>query len=934
MTIACTQADRSPLPPISADELASRLGVPVDSLLAAGEALYSREAYDSAQLVFRVAAAGASSVGDGAAEARARMWSGMTAWRLGDYEDARSEGEASIALKRRHDLDAELSRSYNAMGLLAWNEGRLHEAQTWLDSALAAAERHADEAGVARAWSNIPLVQTQLGDYDGARAGFRIAIDSGRRLGNQQLEANSLANLAMLEVRVGNPRAALDQLGVARGVYAQLGYATGEANALGQEATAWGALGDLQRAIAAAQTGLEIARDRALPQEVAAILEVMADLYAQSGDLRRALATLAEADGIDARLGLEVERGTNLRRQGAILLELGDLEVAVQRARAALDVHVGTADLPEQVLDRLLLAEVLSKLGDRTGAQKAVEAARASAARLGDEMRRLVELTAARLALAEGDPRSAIRALDALPRGADSSDWQALDLRAAAELGIGDLDGAREAAIHAVAALELERGSLDLGPLRAGYLQSRLGPIARLIDIQLRSGDTIAAFETAAAVPGRGLAEQLAATEELSEPAAAQAVEAEKTLRRIAALSEDLRALGSGPEESESREAIQTAIQRSRVEYERLAIFLGRSRGAEYLSLVRPTFALAAAQLPPDAVLFLPFVGPDRIDVFTVVGDRVTHHVVPLAEGEVANRVRLARSELLPPTAGADVPESLRDLGRRLLGPIEVGGTLTRVRRMWVVAHGPLSDLPFAALWLPGEQRFLVERVSVAHLPTVGALGARSSSAGARNARRELFAPLVDSLPATEREVRAIAALHPDSEVRLGRSATEGAVRVALSAGADVHIASHGALDSRNPMFSMMQLSRGRSAGPEQPSDDGRLEAHEVMGMRVRSALVFLSGCETGLGTSAESRVGGDHEGSLAQALLHAGAGAVVATLWRVEDARAADMAERFYGSLGATDPIEALAVMQRAEIREGGSWTWAAYTVTDAPNS
>jgi CHAT domain-containing protein len=112
--------------------------------------------------------------------------------------------------------------------------------------------------------------------------------------------------------------------------------------------------------------------------------------------------------------------------------------------------------------------------------------------------------------------------------------------------------------------------------------------------------------------------------------------------------------------------------------------------------------------------------------------------------------------------------------------------------------------------------------------------------------------------------------------------------------------------------------------------DDGRLDVHEILGLQTRSPLVFLSGCETGLGSGTVSAFApGSEEGSLAQAFLIAGAQTVVATLWRVDDAESVDLAKLFYRQirLGA-NPAEALALAQRNVIRQPG-YSWAAYTVS-----
>jgi CHAT domain-containing protein len=113
-------------------------------------------------------------------------------------------------------------------------------------------------------------------------------------------------------------------------------------------------------------------------------------------------------------------------------------------------------------------------------------------------------------------------------------------------------------------------------------------------------------------------------------------------------------------------------------------------------------------------------------------------------------------------------------------------------------------------------------------------------------------------------------------------------------------------------------------------ADDGHLDVHEILELQTRSPLVFLSGCETGLGSGTQSAFEqGSEEGSLAQAFLIAGAQTVVATLWRVDDAESVELAKTFYRQLrsGAT-PADALARAQRNAIGQSG-YSWAAYTVS-----
>jgi CHAT domain-containing protein/tetratricopeptide (TPR) repeat protein len=901
-------------------DLAALLGTSPDSLLSAGQERYQNQVYDSARAIWNVELTRSIATQDRKAEARARMWLGMVAWRLGDYRTARREGEESIKIKRAQGMDDELSRSFNSLGLIAWNEGRHADALVYYDSAVAAAKRNGDAAGIARASANIPLVKVELGRFDEARRDFEHALEANRAASDDRTQGNILANLGMLEIRLGNPQKGIEWLNAAREQYADREIA-GQANALGQLATAWMALGELQRGIATVDSAITLAKSEGLQQELAANLEVLAELEMRAGNYRIALASLHAADSIDEELGLSVEKGMNLRRSSMILFELEEIEPALQMSARAVAEHRKTGAMNEVVLDRLLLSTILTRTGRKRDALAQLDSAE-SEAKATNNPATITEalLESSRAALGVGAPRDALAKLASIP-SSTSADWRIAELRAASLLAMKRYADARKSAREAVDLVERERASLGVGPLRSGYLASRTEPFSLLVSIDLALHDTAAAFEVAASLPGRSLAERLSGVEGRNVRLASIARN-EKLLVRAAELERQVAEARSSDVGREQIEALETELSRTRTEYETALAKTARIPGAAMLGAGKVTSKEIESRLGPRDALLLYLSGGERLDIFVVRSNRVMHRSVSVADRELARRVRVARDAV---QRSRDAVQPLAALYDVLIGP--VNNELAGVSNLFVVPHGPLSALPFAALWRRGTGQFLIEEKSITYAPAVAAVGYVSSPVSSR--RISVFAPEPGKLPASEKEAAAISRLGKSVRAFVGRRSTKQGVRQALELGDIVHIAAHGSHNSQNPLFSRLAVD-GRS----NLSSSGRsLAVHEILGLSTHSPLVFLSGCETGVRTAGQGVFSSESEGaSLSQAFLFAGASSVVATLWPVSDSEAGAIAADFYQRMQAgRRASEALAESQRRAIGRQRTMTWAAYTVSSA---
>jgi CHAT domain-containing protein/tetratricopeptide (TPR) repeat protein len=946
---------RTPAPPtagaqdsaiVSLDSI--RQGPSPDSLLALGEHIYLRGAFDTARAVWSDALARSRERNDSLAEARALTWLGLAAWRQGDYRAARRLGEQALVLKRRMARGADLFKSYNALGLLAWNEGRLADATELFGEASAAARAASDLKGIASASGNLALVQTELGEFDEARRGFDSMRVAGRTIHDERIEGNALTNLGMLAVRVGDPGTAVPLLDSARARYRSNGYVTGQQNALGQLGTAYAALGQPHLALAALDSALELSRRQGLRQDEASNLEAMAELYRDAGDVRQALDLYRRAEPINRDLGLAVEAGADLRSEAEIQAELGALEGAREAVTRAIETHRAAQARFETLTDLLLLAELESRLERSGESGEYLVEARTLARALGVRRARAqVVLAVARIADRAASSVTVLRALDRgrvdLLQAGYGMEQEALRLEARALARLGRLDSAAAVGRRAVAALEGIREHFESGELRTSYLAEKQGAYGDLVEVLRRMGRTEEAFEVSDGARGRALVEGVGTSRgdsALGGPTGRALQRSDELLRSIGALTDQVRtaqsALPEAPDSSGSARLrfLGGRLAEARRGYEELEIRLKEvgTPGNTLLGAAHPRSSAVLARLGEDEAVIEYQPVEDSLLIFVGRRRGLTLVVVPLPRGGLAGRVRLAR-ELIMRRRGsaARAQPVLRALGELLVTPARRSGALAGARELVIVPSGVLAYLPFAALVDSASGRFLVQDFTLLTLPSAAALDALREAAADSlpQSPARVLAPDPTRLPGSRTEAEAVMRSLPGAVLLLGGNATEPATRSALAAGGIVHLATHGELNSWNPMFSWLQAAGGPGGAS---GDDGRLEVHEILGLRVRSPLVFLSGCETGLGTAWSTGFApGEDFATLARAFLYAGARNVVATLWRVDDQGAAAFAEEFYRRLPADGPVAALAGAQRTMVgdsRYSAPYYWAGYTI------
>jgi CHAT domain-containing protein/Tfp pilus assembly protein PilF len=347
----------------------------------------------------------------------------------------------------------------------------------------------------------------------------------------------------------------------------------------------------------------------------------------------------------------------------------------------------------------------------------------------------------------------------------------------------------------------------------------------------------------------------------------------------------------------------------------------------------------ARSALDPGTVLLEYAVGPERTWLFVVqpacaAGPGLSVFRIAAGEKALREEVESFRNLLRRPDSDrAALQARARHLYDLLVRPAE--RRITGAGRILVSPDGPLHTLPFAAL-MRGS-RYLVEWKPVHSVLSVTVYTelkrSRPAHRDLRNERLTAFgAPLYPRsapLPSTRKEVESIAALYPQTQVYLGREATEEKAKSLGPESRLVHFACHGLLDERFPLNSALALTL-----PEHPAegqDNGLLQAWEIFeSVHLDADLVTLSACDTALG----QEMGGEGLVGLTRAFQYAGARSVLASLWGVADYSTARFMKSFYGHLRAGKPKdEALRAAQTDQIRKKGGashpFYWAAFELS-----
>jgi CHAT domain-containing protein/tetratricopeptide (TPR) repeat protein len=265
-------------------------------------------------------------------------------------------------------------------------------------------------------------------------------------------------------------------------------------------------------------------------------------------------------------------------------------------------------------------------------------------------------------------------------------------------------------------------------------------------------------------------------------------------------------------------------------------------------------------------------------------------------------------------------------LGELVVRPILSETSFDQVRHLLIVPALDVFSVPLDGYRIDGA--YLFERFSLSYLPSTSV--AKQLRRGVRVGGALVIGDPDGSLPYARQEALEIGeVLHSlmEREVLVGGAATKDKFFRLAPTSQIIHIASHAIFTQEAPDFASIKLAGDKS------SRERDLEVADIMQLQLVSAMVVLSGCDTGRGSADAS----NEMVGLVRSFLCAGASAVVATHWPIRDVSASEFMRTFYRYLIADeeDPAEALRHARADHIRLGGythPGHWAPYAYFGVP--
>jgi len=768
------------------------------------------------------------------------------------------------------------------------------------------------------------------------------AIERTRRIceadDNYWCLADAYQNLAYIHVGNGLVRKGLEEAKTGIGYARKTGVESMVRGALATLGDNYLVLGELTECLAVAKELHASARKAQDPEGERFAQMLYGAVAMRRGDQKTALARFEDAYQVGRRIGSHVMRATARLFAGRTALDIArDYPAAAKYFQQAVELYAAIADKENESRTWKGLGEARAKMGDRASARKDLDRALALAREL-DRKPYVASILAASSRLETDDGKveaSVARGREAVQMAAGFDEpslliavhfalGKALIAAKRDEEALAQLEKAVAAVVDSMARMggdEFRDAMLNVGDTRDVFRDAidtliRLGKVDRALELLELSHDANLRriFDPSKLKPKDA---ELKKTLGDLKDKTAEAEAAKKALNEELAKPESQRSVARV-------EALSKRMASSDGEMRQLLLRLKRDHRALYsmLSITPESIADLRESLPRDALVLEYFVATDALYIFVITREQKTARAykVPVSAQDLetavyefrkgidaSGRSRGSKAFVDEAEAKPNPPPTFA-LSRKLYGWLiaPVQAELTAAKTTMIVPFGALHYLPFQALVTNDDKDkpvYLLEKHRLSYLSssTIFKMLKRDRAPTARTLLA--FANPDKTLQGAREEVERVQReSFPKARVLIEGEATKARFFELASQFRIVHFATHGVL-KEDPLASHLKMA----ADP--------LTVDEITlfsGLEGNTDLVVLSACATAI-ELGKSR--GDELISIASAFSSAGAPALVASLWDVDDGATSELMAAFYKALQGGKGMDTLEALRSAQL-------------------
>ncbi len=792
-------------------------------------------------------------------------------------------------------------------------------------------EHTGQTAGLANILADLGALYLIQEDYAKARDYSKQSITSTNNVKTNSAKdisadspsrARALLTLGEIDSRDGNHPAALEKLQESLALYQRLSressyydyYVAGAYGAIGR---VYPDFGDYAKALSYLSKGLEIAKARSYSNLLLSFRNDIGVVYVEQEDYEQAKAQFNE--------GLKIcESEKNQKEQARLLLNLG----VVEERKGNYDEALRCFKLSLQTAEAIAIADfqiagwegigvVLTARRDFSGATDALNNGLTIAKRMNDKTRQTELLW--RMAQTHyemgGYGEASALAESAIAMGQAT---HLAKLTSLARTTLGESYAAQKKFELAITTLKEAVEQIEtLRDLVAGqeeelqlFFENKVAAYDALVDLLIQQGKPFEALVYAERAKGRVLLDVLrGAKPDLAKVLTpAEKAEAQRLNRKIAEINDTIRNQETAG--SSSLNSLYTQLDAARLEFQSFqdSLYVShpnlRIRSGNTDTLDR--LGIESLALDGDCAYLEYVVSKDRVYLFVLKRGKSTDKLglnfypLTVTPKDLAQKVDRFHDRLS--NQHPDYTDDARDLYSLLVAP--AADHLKGVDTLCIIPDGFLWNLPFQALML-SSNRFLLEDHAIYYVPSLNVLQEMSGKENGRRKASSLIAfgnPVIGKdeqrqadlcpLPEAENEVGSIAktARVETQKVFIGRDASEKTFKALAPSFSLIHLATHGVLDNRNPLYSHLLLTKTEGDS----ENDGLLEAREIMDMKLNADLVVLSACETANGRIAA----GEGVMGMSWAFFVAGTRSMLVSQWGVNSSSTSELMSNFYENM------------------------------------